>query len=116
MAGGNMNTHETSKETTAVIELLQSTLAGKIDPSSNFNPQFLAEAIVEKLNFNLSPIERNAKKVEDAIRSFEKMISDIDEDMDNELQQLGKDELLVKNFVRGQKTACEKLKESLKEI
>jgi len=111
-----MDAHENSNDQAVVVELLQSALAGKIDPSSNFNPQLLAEAIVTKLNFNLSPIERNAKKVEDAIRTFNEMINKIDAEMDNEMQQLGKEEVLLKNFVRGQKTACEKLKESLKEI
>jgi len=111
-----MNAPEFSKEKTLVVEMLQSTLAGKLDPSSNFNPQHLAEAIVEKLNFNLTPIERKTKSVEDAIKSFEEMINGLDADMDNELLQLGKEEIMVKNFVRGQKTACEKLRESLKTL
>ena len=99
-----------------LINLIQSSLKGKINPESDFNPQFLAEAIITKLNLNKTVTERNSKKVEDAIEKFESFINEIDSDMDIELEQLGKDETLLKNFARGQKTTCEKLRESLKTI
>lgn len=99
-----------------LVELLQKALTGQIDPSSNFNPQFLADAILEKLEFN-TPIEvRNAKKVDEAVKSFTNMIEDIDTEMNTELEQLGKDEKMLKNFIMGQKTVCDKLRENLKEI
>ena len=99
-----------------IIELIQNSLIGELDSSSNFSPQFLADAIIKKVNFNRTYKEKNVKKIEDALNSFNDMIDKIDEDMNNELEQLGSDEVLLKNFVRGQKTTCEKLRESLKNI
>lgn len=99
-----------------LVNLIQASLAGKLDPSSNFNPQDFADAIITKLDLNRTLVERNARSVEAAIKSFNNMIDDIDKDMDIELEQLGKDEVMVKNFVRGQKTACEKLKSEIEKI
>jgi hypothetical protein len=101
------------EERNQVIRLIQESLIGKID-SSSFSPQFLADAILQKLDFNRTFEEKNAKNLDSAIKMFNKMIDDIDYDMDNELAQLGPEETLLKNFVRGQKTACEKLREELK--
>lgn len=99
-----------------LINLIQASLTGKIDPSSNFKPADFADAILTKLDLNRTFTERNSKSINEAVENFESMINDIDKDMDTELEQLGKDETLLKNFVRGQKTACEKLKENLKKI
>jgi hypothetical protein len=102
------------EERNQVIKLIQESLIGKIiDASSNFSPQFLADAILQKLDFNRTFEEKNVKNLDSAIKAFNKMIDDIDYDMDNELAQLGPEETLLKNFVRGQKTACEKLREKL---
>ena len=103
-------------EKTILINLIQASLAGKIDPSSNFSPQDFADAIITKLDLNRTLTEKNAKSVDEAVESFSKMIDEIDRDMDIELEQLGKDEVMVKNFVRGQKTVCEKLKSEIKNI
>jgi len=103
-------------EKTILVDLIQTSLAGKIDPSSNFNPQDFADAIITKLDLNRTLTERTAKNVEELIESFTGMINDIDSDMDIELEQLGEDEVMVKNFVRGQKTVCEKLKDEIEKI
>ena len=103
-------------EKTILVDLIQASLAGKIDPSSNFNPQNFADAIITKLNLNRTLTERNAKSVEDAVESFNEMVNDIDKDMDTELEQLGTDEVLVKNFVQGQKTVCAKLRDEIRKI
>ena len=103
-------------EKTILVNLIQAALAGKIDPSSNFNPQTFADAIITKLDLNRTLTERNVKSVEDVIESFTNMIDEIDNDMDNELEQLGTDEVMVKNFIRGQKTACVKLKDEIEKI
>ncbi len=104
------------KEKEILVKLLQTSFTGVIDASSNFNPAFLADAIIKKLQLNETIKERNAKDVDDAVNSFTNMIDDIDKDMDTELEQIGDDEVLLKNFVKGQKTACEKLKESIEKI
>lgn len=99
-----------------IIKLIQSSLTGELDTSSNFKPQFLANAIIQKLNLNRTFKETNAKKIEEVVDDFIDMIDEIDKDMDIESQQLGNDEILLKNFIKGQKTVCEKLRESLKNL
>ncbi len=105
-----------NEEKILLIEFLQKNLVGKIDSSANVNPCHLAEGIITLLDFNKPLKERNTKRINGVIDSFNKMIDDIDLDMDTELAQLGKDETLLKNFIRGQKTACEKMRETLKTI
>ena len=99
-----------------IVSLIQDSLMGKIDPSANFNPQFLADAILKKLEFKESMAERNTKSINEAISKFNTMIEDIDNDMETEMEQLGVDEVLLKNFIKGQLTACEKLKNQLETI
>jgi len=107
---------DTTTQEKIVIELIVNALSGKLDSSSNFNPKFLAEAIVQKLNFNLTLEESKLKSINESIITFNSMIDDIDKDMDEEMSKLTEKETLLKNFILGQKTACEKLKESLKTI
>jgi len=99
-----------------LISLFQHAFTGKLDPSANLKPQDLADAVITKLNLNRTLTERNVKTVNEAIESFTGFINAIDADMDTELEQLGEDEAMVKNFVRGQKTACEKLREEIENI
>ena len=109
----NINKMKNEKIKNIIIELLQDSLTGKLDSSSNFNPQFLADAIIKKTELAKTYAEIKAKDIDDTMSIFEGWIEDIDKDMDNELEQLGEDEKLLKNFIRGQKTACEKLKEKI---
>lgn len=107
---------KSDKNKEMLVKLIQASLTGYIDPSSNFNPSFLADAIITKLELNQTIKERMVKDVNEAITAFNNMIDDIDKDMDLEMQQLGSEEVLLKNFVRGQKTTCEKLKDSLNNL
>jgi len=102
-----------TEEKKILITLLQTALSGKIDPSINFSPQLLADAIVDQLNLNRTLTERNVRNVEETINKVKSFIKEINDDMNNEIEQLGKDETLLKNFINGQKTACEKLNEKL---
>jgi len=99
-----------------LVEFLQNSLAGKLDPSAHLNPGFLASAIIAKLDFNRPLEERNARNVNEAVKTFAEMINEIDKDMDIELEQLGEDEKMVKNFIQGQKTACQKLLDEIKKL
>lgn len=99
-----------------IIETIQSALVGHLDSSSNFNPASLANAIETKISFNESFEEKNVKQVKEFIIHINETINDIDNDMNNELEQLGPDETVLKNFIMGQKTACEKIRESLNNI
>jgi hypothetical protein len=103
------------KEQTLIVDIIQTNLSGKIDASSNFNPCFLAEAILQKLNFGLTLEERKTKEFVDVVQTINNVLNDIDTDMDTELSKLGSEEKMLANFIRGQKTACEKIRESLKD-
>jgi len=105
-----------TEEKKILVTILQTALAGKIDPSTNFSPQLLADAIIDQLNLNRTLTERNARNVEETINKFKSFINEINEDMDIEAEQLGNNEVLLKNFINGQKTACEKLNEKLETI
>jgi len=108
--------NDTEKQKQILVKLIQASLTGKINTSTNFNPQFLADAILKKLEFNRPIKERNAKSVNEAVKTFEEWINEINGEMVIELEQLGKDEKLLGNFIRGQKTTCDKLKNKLKSI
>lgn len=108
--------NENEEKRNIIVKLIQASLVGKIDPSSNFNPQFLADAIIKKLEFNRPIKEINAQNVSEVIGKVESWIGEINKDMNNELEQLGEDEKLLGNFIKGQKTTCDKLKNKLKTI
>lgn len=96
-----------------IVEVIQQAFAGKVKIGEEVNVRGVAEAILEKIDFHSTMGELSARNVNEAKHSFFSAIDEIDEEMDKELQQLGKDETLLKNFIRGQKTACEKLRETL---
>lgn len=102
--------NEETKYKTILTHFLQDVLSGHLDVSSNLNPSFLADAILTKLEINKTLAFKNT---EEAVKSFTSFIEDIDSDMDKELNELKEGDLMLKNFIRGQKTACEKLKGSL---
>jgi hypothetical protein len=97
-----------------IIELLQSALAGKLDPSSNFNPQFLAEAIESKILLNLPIGEFSAKKADAIKEAIRSQVSDLDSSMDSELKALDKEEKLFANFLKGKLTAYSEVLDILK--
>lgn len=99
-----------------IIELIQASLVGKLKTEVNFNPQFLANAILDKVEFEENLIEKTSKNVSTIKNEFLKMINDVDVDMDEELKKLNKEELMLRNFIFGQKEACEKLNESLNNL
>jgi len=81
-----------------IIELLQETLKGKLDPSTNFNPNFLAEAIMTKVDFEKPYGEIMNEKL---IESLTIAVSELEKEMDEEYENLEEQEKLLKNFVRG---------------
>jgi hypothetical protein len=100
-------------EKNIIIELLQSSLAGKLDPSVNFRPQFLADAIIQKINFN-QPIDNWVN-----LNSVEKIkigIAALDASMLDELNKLTKEEKLFGNFLRGKLTAYAEVLDILKTL
>jgi len=98
------------------VAFLQKAFSNKIKVGEEVNLHFVAEGLLDKMDFLSTVKESKSRNISEAISTFGKMIDDLDRDMDNELEQLGDNERLLKNFVRGQKTACEKLKYNLEEL
>ena len=81
-----------------ITELLQKTLKGKLDPSMNFNPIHLSDAIITKVDFEKPYGEIMNEKL---VESLQSAISELEKEMDEEYENLEEDEKLLKNFVRG---------------
>jgi hypothetical protein len=93
---------ETNRANEIIVEVLQSALAGQLDPSSNVNPRFIAEAIAAKVNFEKTYDGLKGDKVASAL--VEK-ISALGVEMTEELDKLTSDQKMLENFIRGKLTA-----------
>lgn len=85
-----------------IIETLQTALAGQLDPSSNFKPQLVAEAIAAKVEFEKT---YSGRLNDELVGLIKESILKNREEMTKELNSLGEDEVLLKNFIRGKITA-----------
>ena len=95
-----------------LIPLIQVYATGKVN--SNFNPQALAEAISEKVDFD-QPIDIfSANKNRNVIRKLSKGVQDLKKEMESELKKLDKEDKLFANFLRGKITAYQELMDLLK--
>jgi hypothetical protein len=89
-----------------IILILQKTLTGQLDPSSHFNPRFVAEAITARIDFDKSYTETKNDKL---IMLIMKAITDNQFEMNDELKKLKGDEKLLANFIHGKLTAYEEM-------
>ena len=85
-----------------IIETLQAALAGQLDPSSNFKPQLVPEAIAAKVEFEKT---YSGRLNDELVGLIKESILKNREEMTKELNSLGEDEVLLKNFIRGKITA-----------
>ena len=99
-----------------IIEVLQSYMVGKVDPSSNFRPQDLADALVKKIDFSKPINESSWNKFNSLRTKLNEGIQVLDEDMKKELEALKIDEKLFANFLRGKLTAYAEIMDLLKKI
>jgi hypothetical protein len=104
---------ETNRAKEIIVSVLQIALTGKLDPSSNFKPQDVADAIENKINFG---------KCYNDIKN-DKILSNIIDDITNkknemkkELENLNKDEKLLINFLLGKLTAYDEILEHINNI
>lgn len=99
-----------------IIEVLQMGLAGKLDPSVNFNPQFLADAIVKKLELSAPIDDFSSQRTVVKNKAF-KEIEKLEKNMNTELKLLKMpEENLFANFLRGKITSYDEVKEILTKI
>jgi|ERR1035437_4750988 hypothetical protein len=97
-----------------IINLIQASLIGKLKEQVDFKPQFLAEAIITKTGFE-RPFTNQIHQ-EEIINSVKVFVDSIRNDMIIEMDKLDKDEILLKNFINGQTTACDKLDDFLNKL
>lgn len=104
---------ETNRAKEIIVSILQTALTGKLDSSSNFRPQDVADAIENKINFG---------KCYNDIKN-DKILSNIIDDITNkknemkkELENLNKDEKLLINFLLGKLTAYDEILEHINNI
>jgi len=105
-----------TKAKLTIIKILQSSLSGELKSFSKFNPQFVADAIIEKTEFDRTYSEAEGKKVTETIESMKSTINIFKDSMQKELSTLGKDEKLLANFIRGKLTSYEEVLDKLNKI
>jgi len=89
-----------------IISILQNALAGKLDPSSNFKPQDVADAIAVKIDFEKT---FNTSKYDEIFGTLLDTIFSLNVEMKKELEHLDENEKLLKNFILGKLTAYEEI-------
>jgi len=85
-----------------IVRVLQNALTGQLDPSSHFNPQFVADAIADKVNFEKSYGDVKNERLIKSIMASKN-------DVKAELDKLSPDEKLLANFIRGKLEVYEEL-------
>ena len=105
-----------STDRNILIGLLQEHLGGKIKPEANFNPQFLADAILTKLNLNQSTDGFETKRLRGLITEASAKIDNLNADMQAELDALKPEEKLFANFIKGKQTSYLEVADILKGI
>lgn len=98
---------ENDRAKQVIVTILQKSLTGQLDPSSNFNPQFVASAIADKVNFEKSYDNVKAERLIKTVIALKK-------NMQDELVKLTPEDTLLKNFLRGKITAYDELLSVLK--
>ena len=90
-----------------VTSIIQASLKGKLKESENFQPKFLAEAIITKVEFEKPYGQKVYNK--EFIESLRFFVTSLQDDMKAELESTDSKELLLKNLIRGEIVACEKI-------
>jgi hypothetical protein len=97
---------ETNRAKEIIIEILQKSLSGQLDPSSNFSPVNIADAIAQKIDFE-KPFNDSSRD-QFAAYMINKIL-DFQEDMTQEMQKLEDDNRLLTNYVKGKLTAYKEI-------
>lgn len=97
---------KTDRAKQIIVEILQKSLIGQLNLSSNFKPQFVADAIADKVNFEKSYTDTKHEILIKAIRNAKN-------EMEVELEKTSNNETLLKNFIRGKLTAYDEILNTL---
>ena len=92
-----------------IVNVLQ-----KAIPLGINNPQFIADAIIQKIDFEstLSEIEGN-----EILETIIERIEDCKKDLDDQFESLNpKEETLLRNFIRGKSIAYEEILDILNKL
>jgi len=89
-----------------IIDILQKSLIGQLDSSSNFNPRFVADAIAQKVDFEKTYNE--SKRDQFASNVIDKILN-LEEDMIEEMKKLENDSRLLTNYIKGKLTAYKEI-------
>lgn len=98
-----------------ITQTLQKGLSGHLKLDSSLNPRNIASSILKNVDFSKRYSEFEGKKVNDYKLVVLKNLKEIEEDMNSEYEKLGDEDSdkMLKNFIRGQITAIEKIKNKL---
>lgn len=97
-----------------IVEIIQNALIGQLKPDCNFNPQHVADAINQRIDFDSSSAERfNREVIETIISSIEDCKKDLDIQFDSLDQEKEK---LLRNFIRGKSIAYEEILDILNKL
>lgn len=102
---------ETDRAKEIIIEILQKSLIGKLDSSTNFRPQDVADAIASKVDFGKTYIELKNDKVVSVLREG---ILAKKKEMLEESEKANSP--MLKNFIFGKITSYDEILETLKNI
>lgn len=95
-----------------IVKLLQNSLKNQLRPDSNFKPQVVADALIQRTLFHTP---KNSVEDIRLKRDWKKTLQTQRDEMEGYYYGLSEDEKLLRNFVRGQITMCDKLIKELEE-
>jgi hypothetical protein len=85
-----------------IVSLLQQSLIGHLDPSSNYKPQDTADAIIDKVNFEKSYADiKHEHLIKDIMAARLTMMY--------EMEKLTSEQTLLKNFICGKLAAYDEV-------
>lgn len=97
-----------------IVEILQNTLVGQLKSDATFNPQHVADAINQKIEFGSTMGENVNKEV---IETIIESVETCKKEMDIEFEKLdSKTETLLRNFIRGKSTAYQEMLDILNKL
>jgi hypothetical protein len=109
-----MDTNNRANE--IIVEILQNSLVGQLDPSSNFRPQAVAEAIAAKIDFEKTNGQVKSDHLVGAITdSIVTLRTEMKEILEDNSKHAVPD-ILLSNFIRGKLTAYEEILAALKKF
>jgi len=85
-----------------IVSILQHALIGHLNHSSNFNPQHVADAIIDKVNF-----EKSYDTIKHELLIM--LIQQLKTRAEKEINDLSLDEKLLRNFIHGKITTYQEI-------